>query len=225
MNFKKIMSNNPVARLRRKRMRKALKNDNITFFTPNCIGGILFHDLGLRFCSPTVNLMMRSNDFVAFVNNLDAYLNGEFTEFKHEEYTCPCAHLSAKGCRDIDIHFTHYKTFNEAVEKWNERAKRIDKDNTFIFVTERDGLTKEEIESLKNLDVKGIVAFTANDYPEIPYGVFIKKYAQSGEVGNILKKNYLTDAREYEKYFDFVKWFNNASGKKYDVTPFTKKQP
>lgn len=216
MNIKKVINEyNPFVILHRKRMRKALNNDNITFFCPNCIGGILFHDLGLRFCSPTVNLMMTQTDFVKFILNFDYYINKDFEFFNHEEYTCPCAKLD-----DITVHFTHYHSPEDAVHKWKERVKRINKDNTFIFLTERDGITEESIRELSKLKARGIVVFTAKKYPDIKYSVYIDKYAESGEIGNILEKSLLNGKREYEKYFDFIKWFNEADGGDYDVTPY-----
>lgn len=215
-SYKKIWSKyNPLARLRRYRMKKRLHNYNITFLCPNCIGGILFHDLGLRFMSPTVNLMMTQTDFLKFVLNIDHYLNEKFIFYTDQKYNCPCAHLS-----DINIHFTHYETEHEAENKWKDRVKRIQKDNIFIFLEERDGLTKEEILKLSTLKVKGIVVFTANKYEDIPYAVFIKKYQRSGQIGNILKRSLVDDSREYEHYFDFIKWFNNANEGDYDISKF-----
>lgn len=208
---------NPLARHRRAKMRKRLKNQNVTFLVPNCIGGILFHDLGLRFLSPTVNLMMTQTDFVRFVKNMDAYLAKDFSFFKHPEYMCPCAHLG-----DVTIHFTHYANEEDAARKWRERAKRINRDNLFIFCEERDGITKKEIQSLSAVKARGIVVFTANQYDDIPFALNIPKYRADGEVGNILSRSYLDDSREYESYFDFVKWFNEADGKNYDVSEFSK---
>lgn len=208
---------NPLAKFRKSRMRKQLHNKNITFLCPNCIGGILFHDLGLRFMSPTVNLMMTQTDFVKFVLNMEYYLNEKFVFYTDPQYSCPCAHLD-----DIDIHFTHYHTEQEAENKWQDRVKRIQKENIFIFLEERDGLTKEEILKLSTLKVKGIVVFTANEYEDIPYAVFIKKYQRQGEIGNILKRSLIDDAREYECYFDFPKWFNDANGSNYDISTFVR---
>lgn len=208
---------NPLARRRRRRMQLQLRNQNITFLTPNCIGGILFHDLGLRFMSPTVNLMMTQTDFVKFVLNMDNYLMKDLLFFKHPEYVFPCASLG-----DITIYFTHYISEKEASEKWNERAKRINKDNLFVFCEERDGITEAEIRSLAKSKVKGIVVFTANQYDDIPYTLYIPKYHEAGEVGNILARNYIDDSREYEMYFDFVKWFNEANGKDYDISAYAK---
>lgn len=168
---------NPLVLHRRRQMRRALTNPNPSFLCPNCIGGILFHDLGLQFRSPTVNLMLLQTDFVKLVLNLDEYLARELRFFPIPDSHFPCARLG-----DIVIHFTHYANEQEAA--------------------------------------RGLVVFTANDYPDIPYAVRIPKYTPDGEVGNILKKSWLDGSREYEKYFDFVKWFNKANGGDFSAAPF-----
>lgn len=206
---------NLFAVLRRYMLRKKLHNSNITFLCPNCIGGILFHDLGLKFMSPTVNLMIKQPDFVKFVLNIDYYLKQDFHFFDHPEYKCPCAYLG-----DICVHFTHYHSEKEAEAKWKDRVTRIQKDNIFVFLEERDGLTKDEILELKKLKVKGLLVFTANEYKDVPYTVNIKKYENNGEVGNILRRSFWNDAKEYESYFDFVKWFNEANGSDYEIKSF-----
>lgn len=155
--------------------------------------------------------------FVKFVHNLDDYLAKDFVPFEDPNFTVPCARLG-----DIDIHFTHYKTLDEGISKWNSRAARMDRDNTFVFLTERDGLTYEEIKTLASLKVRGILVFTAHHYPDIPYALYIPKYKNAGEVGNILKKSNWNDQREYETYFDFVKWFNEADGGNFDISAYVR---
>lgn len=209
---------NPLAISRRKQMRSHLINTSPSFLCPNCIGGILFHDLAIQFRSPTVNLMMEQPDFVKFVLNAEYYLSVQPDFYSKTRYECPCAHFG-----DITVHFTHYATAEEAATKWNERKSRIDWDNLFVFALERDGLTKKEILQLGSICCRGLVVFTANSYPDIPYTVQIPRYAPEGQIGNILEKSWLDDSREYEHYFDFVKWFNEADGGNYDVRPYTKK--
>lgn len=222
MDAKKVIKTllsekNPQAIRRRTRMREALTNTTPTFLCPNCIGGILFHDLGLQFRSPTVNLMMLQTDFAKFVLDMERYLAEELVFFKHPEYDCPCARLG-----DITIHFTHYHSAEEAAHAWCERLKRIDPNNLFVFLEERDGLSRKDILRLGSIHARGLVVFTANSYPDIPYALQIHKYASEGEVGNILAKSYWDDSREYEKYFDFVKWFNEADGSGYAISDFCK---
>ena len=90
----------------------------------------------------------------------------------------------------------------------------------FICLMERDSLTREEILALGKLHLKGLVVFTANQYEDIPYTLHIPKYEKDGEIGNLLARNYINDSRAYEKYFDFVKWFNESDGSSYDISRF-----
>lgn len=210
-----LSDKNPLVRKHKTKMRKDLKNDNITFLCPNCTGGILFHDLGLRFNSPTVNLTIFQDEFLKFVTNLDYYLTQELKFFETDEYNCPCAMLD-----DILIQFTHYKTEEEAQEKWIERCKRIDRSNMFVFMTQYKELSKEDVLKLGSIDAKGIAILTGQDYGDIPYAYQLNDFKEDGAVGNILLVSHLTGKRKYEKYFDFVKWFNEADGKDFDISPY-----
>lgn len=53
-----------------KRNRARLTNPNPTVFASNCNGGVMTHDLGLQFRSPTVNLYIRPKEYVRFLGNL-----------------------------------------------------------------------------------------------------------------------------------------------------------
>lgn len=216
---KKLVRNyNPVSFFTLRRMRSALRNRTASLLCPNCMGGLLFHDLGLQFRSPTVNLMMIQPDFAKFVRSLDAYLDMEPVFFDKPGSTCPCAKLG-----DITIHFTHYHSEAEAAAKWHERSARLDRDNLFVVLMERDGLTPEEIRALKDLPVRGLPVFTANDYPDVPYALQIPLVDGDGQVGNLLATSPLTGLRGYERYFDFVKWFNESRGENgFDITPYKK---
>ena len=210
-----IRKKNPIAAARRKKMRSLIRNTEASFLCPNCIGGILFHDLGMRFYSPTVNLMMFQDHFIRFVLNRESYLRETLQFYEDENYSCPCAHLG-----DVNIYFTHYKTQEEARNKWIDRSMRIDDNNLFIFAEERDGVGEHQIRELGKVSARGVLVFTAHQYPDIPYAQFLPSYEKEGEVGNILKRSFFDDSREYEKYFDFVKWFNEADGGDYDITPY-----
>lgn len=211
-----IREHHPVSASMMRKMRANIRNRGASFLCPNCIGGHLFHDMGLQFRSPTVNLMLFQPDFVKFVGNMDYYLAQELRFFRHPEHEFPCARLD-----DITIHFTHYQTEAEAAEKWYTRSARLDRDNLFVFLSERDGLTREEIRSLGDLKVRGLVVFTANHYPDIPYALHLPQYEADGEVGNILAMSALDGKRAYERYFDFVKWFNEAGDDPtYNIAPY-----
>ena len=65
-----------------RKMRKRNRLKKATILCSNCIGGLLLHDLGLRFDSPTVNLFFTAHDFVSFISNLNYYLSLPLSSFR-----------------------------------------------------------------------------------------------------------------------------------------------
>ena len=97
--------------IRNKRLqfwRYKLRNKELTIMANNCNGTFIYHDLNLKFNSPTINLFMSIKDFIKFMGNLDYYLKQELKEYKDNSVDYPVGIL-----RDIRIDFMHYKTFNQ----------------------------------------------------------------------------------------------------------------
>lgn len=123
----------------RKRLVRRLTNLAPSILSLDCVGGVMAHDLRLRFNSPTVNLFFEScGDFIDYVADLRYYSQAELCE-------CPYAYEGArrypvgmlKGngtLPDIKIHFLHYRSFEEAREKWLERSGRLDFDNLCVVM-------------------------------------------------------------------------------------------
>lgn len=186
------------------RARKKLTNKNFTLLASNCIGGIIYNNLGLKFLSPTINMQMLSNEFADFILNFDEYMKKEI-KFIEPDKGIPVGMLG-----NMKIHFTHYKTNEEALEKWNERKKRINYNNIYVILNDRDGITEEQIRELGNTDFKNICVFTSKKYPNLPYTFYVPKYKNQKCIGNVLKKSRITGMREFETYFDYVSWLNSS---------------
>lgn len=184
--------------------RRKIKNKDFSLLASNCIGGVIYNNLGLKFLSPTINLQIYSNDFIKFVLNLDKYLN-EPINFVEPDNGIPVGMLD-----DIMIHFTHYRNNEEAAKKWEERKKRINKDNLYVILNDRDGVTEEQIRALSALDCKNICVFSSKKYNDLPYVYYLPKYQHDKCVGNLLKRSKLTGLREFEKCFDYVAWLNSS---------------
>lgn len=191
-------------RLYKEIKRKRLKNFNPTIISSNCNGGIIYHDLGLTFNSPTINLSMDTDDFIRLVSNLKYYLEQEIYEIKDENYDFPCGMLE-----DIKIRFNHYKTFEEAVDKWNERKKRINWDNIFIMAIDGDNATYDSLKNFEELPYQNKVIFTHKKYPEFKSSYYISGFEDKDGVGVLIyfKKKFFI--RRYLDEFDYVSFFNN----------------
>ena len=130
--------------------RRRLKNDNFSIICSTCIGGVIYHRLGLQFLSPTINLWINQKDFIKFISNLEFYINKELVFFKHEVYNYPVATLA----NDVTIYFNHAKNEEEARELWNKRRSRINFNNLYIILYERDGITTDDLHSLNTIKCK-----------------------------------------------------------------------
>lgn len=189
----------------KKRKRKHLDNIDFSIIAPNCVGTIIYYDLGLPFLSPTINLTMRMEDFVKFAENLTWYMEKEIVEIKGEnEY--PEGMLG-----DIKIDFVHYNSFEEAVLKWRERKKRINWNNLFFMGSEKQGCTYETIQRFDKLPYKNKIIFTHIKYPEISSAYCIEGFEKESELGTItsFKKQLLI--RRYLDDFDYVNFLNSKT--------------
>lgn len=129
-----------------------------SIISQDCFGGILYSNLGLPFLSPTINMFWTSEDYYKLLSNLKEYMEkplifkgmawGNISKIEY-----PVCSLG-----DIQVHMNHYKTYEEAKEKWEQRVQRIDYDNLFI-VTKTS--SKYWAEKFCGLSYKNKMCFTS----------------------------------------------------------------
>ena len=190
-------------KIRRAKNKAKLRNSKITILSSNCTGGIIYHELGLSFLSPTINIRIPSNDFVRFILNAEEYLKKELVFFQSDE-DCPAAYLG-----DIPIYFVHYKTEEESRNKWEERKKRINWGNVYVILNDRDGVTHEDILALQKANYRNMVVFTSKQYEDCPNSFYMSQFAGQPEVGYTLGHIPRTGEWYFEHYFDYVAWLNS----------------
>lgn len=137
-----------------------LKNSDFSIISNHCIGGIIYHDLGEKFLSPTVNLKILPDDFIKFIENLEYYLALSIEKVE-SDLKYPVGKLG-----DITIYFVHYKSFDQAVSKWNERKKRINFDNIYYIMTVCDGCADETLSRFDKINGHKVV-FANESHPDI----------------------------------------------------------
>ncbi|MDP4121032.1 MAG: DUF1919 domain-containing protein [Bacillota bacterium] len=188
-----------------KKLRSQLKNYDFSIICSNCIGGIIYHRLGLKFLSPTINLFIYQNDYLKFVLNLKDYLEKELMFIETDE-KYPVAKLG-----DITIYFNHYKTDEEARESWNKRKERINYNNLFIIMYDKDGLSEDDLAKLKKIDCKGKIVISNRTYSNLDYVIKIPADMNDYEKRYRLDTDKFTGKRTFEKHFDYVKWLNEGN--------------
>lgn len=205
MNRDKFKEYMPIPYLLHKIQRCRLKNKDITILCNNCLGGIVYHCLGLPFLSPTVNLMVNSTaDFIKFCKNIDYYLKQQIVEIKDDNVTYPVG-----MCGDIKLHFNHYHSFEDAVAKWDSRKRRINRNNIYLisndYISDTEFVSREEIIEFGKLNCKNLIMFTSVRHEDIPYTY----YLGLDKLKRIMLTNKYTGLRDFEKYWDYVSFLNS----------------
>ena len=190
----------------KKRKRRRLKNTDFTIISSNCVGTIIYHDMGLPFLTPTINLTISMRDLVKMAGNLRWYMDQELVEVRTGG-VCPAGLLG-----DIQVNFVHYGTFAEGAERWERRKKRIHWDNIFLMGTERDDCDYGVLQAFDRLPYPNKIVFTHVEYPEFSSAVCIHGFENQGEIGTITNFRTLSayKRRRYIDSFDYITFLNNA---------------
>lgn len=170
---------------RRQLQRKTVKAvtgvhaDGISIISQNCIGGALYHDLGLPFLSPTINAFFFEPDFVRFVSNLRHYMGQELVMRWGEDY--PIGILD-----DITIHFMHYETCTEAKEAWERRKTRINWGKILVIATDRNGFNDSVFDDWKKITYPKILFTVQKKYASDSDSVYFPEYEANGFVPDLI---------------------------------------
>lgn len=165
------------------RLRKKAKMSNqVTIISQNCIGGVFYHDMGMQFLSPTINLYFEQPDFVKFVNNLEHYINSQLVMHWEEEY--PVGVLGG----DIRIMFMHYNSCSEAKMSWEKRKHRINYGKVLVLCTDRNGFNDEVFEEWKRISYPKVLFTVQERYAKEPGTVVYHQYDSQGFVPDLIPK-------------------------------------
>lgn len=186
--------------------RSRLNNYTPSIIANNCNGGVICHDLGLRFNSPTVNLYIPFPDYIRFCERLEHYLSLPESAMKRGPEApegCPTGILE-----DVRLVFVHYATFEEARDKWFDHAGRVDMDNLFVMLAQRDGCTDEDVRVFEGLPYKHKVAFTERFLPDVSCAFYIPEFIEDGTVKILTEYTSRFSGRKVMDDFDYVGFLN-----------------
>lgn len=198
---------------------KKLTNTEFTILCPNCVGGLIYHRLGEKFNSPTIDLTINSDDFCNFLENLEYYISKDVEYHSTRDDGVPIGIIRGDNIySDIKIYFTHYKDFDKARDKWNERKLRIKKENTYAVMYdigdfnqedyEKAGyLSDENLKKFENFKCNNKVLLTSNPNHKSKYAYYIKPN-YNGPYPLVYLNRGITGLMQYEKEFDFVGFIN-----------------
>lgn len=182
-----------------------LKNSEFTIICNNCYGGHLYETINRPYNTPTVGLYFFAEDYIKFIENLEACLDEQLRFIPQSRFEeCQKEHQSKKYpigllSNNIEIHFLHYKTEEEAIAKWERRKSRLNHDQVLIIMNDQNRFNDELM-----------VRFDAIDYPK----VFLSSKHREGDnvkvvsyyKGNECVGDMYNDKYKCLKDFDLVSW-------------------
>lgn len=192
---------------KRESYRARLKQTEFSLLTSNCIGGLVCHDLGLRFNSPTVNLFIPAADFLRMCGRLEHYMQITPRDAGRAEPGYPLLVLD-----DVAIHCVHYGSANDAIEKWERRKQRLMYDRLFITMLYRDGFTEDMLEPLAALPYPKVL-FSHKPLPAYDFACYVPAFRRHSVLGEVTRYADLNGRRYYEKHFDLIEWLNGRSAR------------
>ena len=142
-------------------VKKSIKNKDFSIISNNCWAGRVYQYRDMPYLSPTAGLYFFAPDYIKFVSDLRRYIdtplrfiNPEESKYydeikKRNQTDKPIGILD-----DVEIVFLHYKTKEEAEEKWNRRKERVNFDNIILKFSRMDLCTENEIEAFDKLTFK-----------------------------------------------------------------------
>lgn len=188
--------------------KRKLKNVSPTIISSDCFGTFVYHNLGLKFRSPTINLFFSNQDFWIFVNDLESFLSAEVIEEKDRSVQYPVGSITANE-KKVYINFMHYKSFEEAKEKWDERKQRVSFDNIYIIQVIPKA-TSYDVEQFDLIPFKNKMLVTSSCIESKTGTVAVHKVMQKKnyKVGQIFKYPTLLSFKRYMDDIDYVSFLN-----------------
>ncbi len=172
--------------------------DDRTVICNNCVGAMVLHDFGLKFCSPFVNLFIEPEDYILLLQNLKFFLSE----------SCPLDNITRDNDypvgllgQRIRINFMHYNSFQEAKLKWYSRIKRIDWDNLYVIFVQQDKCTKEHLRIFDKMEFPHKISLV-NYVPESNSQREIKGFENRPTLGHITDFSNIFGRR----FYDDIDW-------------------
>lgn len=190
-------------------LRLRLRNVSPSIIANNCTAGIIYHDLGLKFRSPTINLYFETEDYHKFLRSLEHYVHCIPEPVADDPHPFPVGVLR-KEEEEVKVYFMHYASFEEARDKWVERGARVNLDNLYVLweypstLREKDRIWQQ----FRSLDFKHKRLLTDpvdfSDEEAVPIGIYRENY-RPGLIFAYVPGKYGT---RYLNRFDYVRFLN-----------------
>lgn len=185
-----------------------LKNHEFCIICNNCFGGHLYEVTNRPYNTPTVGLYFFAEDYIKFIENLKNYLTEDINfiqqsrfeecHVEHQTLNYPIGILS----NNLEIHFLHYKSEEEAKTKWNRRKARIIENKILVIMNDQNRFSENLMDRFNTIKFpKVFLSAKPREGKNVKY---ISYYKNKDAVGDMYN-----DKFKCFRDFDLVEWVKN----------------
>ncbi len=188
--------------------RLLLKNIDFSIISNNCWGGFVYQYFGLGYRTPFIGLFINTPCYLKLLKNIDLiYEKLRFIQASESRYITYMKEadiydkypIGVLG-EDIEIHFLHYSSAEEARMKWEKRLPRLNRNNLLVKFNQTSP-SPDLLTEFDQLPYKNKICFTAGVFPEIKSAIFLSRFRHEGQVR--------FEHRYYRKHMNIVKYLNS----------------
>lgn len=152
------------------------------------------------------------DEYLEFVSDLKFYINCELVHNKKEteKYNFPVGTLLAKDEEhsELNLYFNHYKSFEAAKEKWNERKNRILWDKIYVIYDFNDrDCNIELIHKFEDLSLKNKIVIVHSDIPDLKCAYKMKCIGKDDPIVKEFEYDSITGKRYFEEW-DYISFLS-----------------
>lgn len=197
-------------RLKIRWRRSRIADPEFSIISNNCWSTRIYQQFGLPYLSPLANLFIFAPDYIRLLEDfslealhIESFIPHQESRYKVElmdkelyDTGYPIGILKD----DIEVHFQHYSTEEDARDKWERRIERIIPDRLMFKFSDGYLATDEHIERFDALPFRNKVCFTAKPYPHLKSVVYMERFREQGHTE--LEWNH------WQRYFDLYSFIN-----------------
>ena len=189
--------------------RNTLCNTDFTIISNDCTAGCVYKDLKVRTNTVTRNFYFNADDYIKFCQNLDFYLSLVPEQYKGEYQDEGSQYLMA-SLGDLKLFLVHIPSIEDAQKEWKRRRERINKNNIFFLMNDRNFCTEKQIKEFDELPYKNKICFTHIPYNQYKSTFYITGSEKKPFLDPITNYVHFWWIKRYYDQFDFVDWLNKG---------------
>lgn len=184
-------------------------------------GGYVYNRLGLPFSTPLINIMWNRDEYVKFIDDPIFYLKSDLKVVEMgnlKKGINPVGMLGTKE-KSVKLELVHNVDFNEAIEQWNRRRKRINYDNIFVKMGFSSNISKAKLDNyistFNNVPYNKILFYYGDSYVKGVFKTdrFIWRQVSGDRVDSFNYNDYCRG--EYHIDLDILKLLNGMEYSRY----------